>query len=793
MKDLNHNTNLPFSIQISFNKLIKRYQTFSNSEDLITKDKVKRILEIKEQYPVLSDGFSEVSIFKKHEKQIEILLQDTFSEVLSLNEIKTATVPYNNYIFNTSTRFKNILKTAGPDFDLVIKNMPENDWYILGCTIILHFVYGYDANFRRPMYYEIPDKNGLIRTYKILYNADFMEFLPVKNAPKISQEDFDRLLDNFEDINMWKEKFPQNSYIAKGFVIANIFDVTDDQSISNIKSTLIGSSQGKDESFMKDFQDIFRSLFNMKDLEVGFSIYNKEDDVLAQVYDSNISSYLLKTNLELSCDKAFCQKSYTKLLKEQSYYSVSDVDYYYKKSKGKAPQIKTLKEQGIKSAIFAPIAENGQLLAVLELVSRKPKVLNSINANKLVDVMPFILSAVKRSKTDESNLIEAIIQRECTSIHPSVKWKFTKAAKQFMIDQNEGKEEVAFNEISFKNVYPLFGQIDVKGSSDARNTATQKDLALQLKMANLIVRKAYKTEPIPILEQIMFQIKTHLKDLKFQFKVDSEQQITHFLKKEIEPLFKFQLKSKSHLSKPIEDYFSKIDSNLNVIYFFRKNYDDTISLINKNMSSFLDKKQVEAQKMYPHFFERFKTDGVEHNMYIGEAITKEHSFNEIYLYNLRLWQMQVMIEMENRYYNKQDKYPLALDVASMILVFSQPLSIRFRPDEKHFDVDGTYNARYEVVKKRVDKANIKGTEERITDKGKLSIVYSQKEDEQEYLKYVSFLQAKNKLGKEVEVLQLEDLQGVTGLKAIRVDILYQDKTKTKAFYTYEDLMNTIKS
>jgi hypothetical protein len=39
-------------------------------------------------------------------------------------------------------------------------------------------------------------------------------------------------------------------------------------------------------------------------------------------------------------------------------------------------------------------------------------------------------------------------------------------------------------------------------------------------------------------------------------------------------------------------------------------------------------------------------------------------------------------------------------------------------DEKRFDVDGTYNARYEVVKKRIDKANIKGTKERITQKRK---------------------------------------------------------------------------
>jgi hypothetical protein len=32
-------------------------------------------------------------------------------------------------------------------------------------------------------------------------------------------------------------------------------------------------------------------------------------------------------------------------------------------------------------------------------------------------------------------------------------------------------------------------------------------------------------------------------------------------------------------------------------------------------------------------------------------------------------------------------------------------------DEKRFDVDGTYNARYEVVKKRIDKNNIKERKE----------------------------------------------------------------------------------
>ena len=60
------------------------------------------------------------------------------------------------------------------------------------------------------------------------------------------------------------------------------------------------------------------------------------------------------------------------------------------------------------------------------------------------------------------------------------------------------------------------------------------------------------------------------------------------------------------------------------------------------------------------------------------------------------------------------------------------LSIRFRQDEKQFDVDGAYNIRYEIVKKRIDKAYIKGTSERLTQPGKIAIVYSRDKEIGEY-------------------------------------------------------------
>lgn len=790
--DINDNIESPMLLNVSFNKLLEHYERLAESEDEFLSAKAKRVLRTAAPYPELRDGFSNMQVLKDREQEISVILQDSFAPVLTKNEIKTASVPFHDLIFNSSERFKSIINIAGDDFELNIKNMPEDHRYIIACTVILNFCYGYNLNFKRPFYYEIPDANGILRFYKILYNADFCEIVPTEKAKHITEADYKKLLDNFENLDLWKALFPPDSYIFKGFVISNIFDVTEDQSISNIKSNLIGEDKRKDENFMHEFHDVFRSLLAINDLQVGFSIYNEEEKTFDRVYGVGINSFLIGNEERMECNSALCKWSYNKLIVEHKYFSISDVDKIYNKHKENfPPQVEVLHKQGFKSAIFAPIANDEGLMGVLEIVSKTPYALNSINANKLIDIMPFIVSAVERSKKDEENLIEAIIQKECTSIHPSVHWRFAKEAKNYIKAEMEG-EEASFKKIAFKDVYPLYGQIDIKGSSEARNYATREDLSLQLRAAKEILTKALELEQLPIYEQFIYQIDEFHKGLDENFQVDSEQQISTFFRQDVEPLLN-HLKSNTLLSDAVETYYENIDDKVNVLYRHRKAYDETIAKINIEMASLLDKKQEEAQAMYPHYFERFKTDGVEHNMYIGESITKEESFNSIYLYNLRLWQLQVMCEMENAYYQMQNDFPVALDVASMILVFNQPLTISFRMDEKHFDVDGTYNARYEIVKKRVDKAFIKGTTNRVTEKGKISIVYSQKQDEIEYLGYIKFLQSKNYLDNDLEIVELQDLQAVTGLKAIRVSVLYHKNEDDKAFYTYEDLMKELKA
>ena len=718
-------------------------------------------------------------------------MEDIFAPALALNEIKVATSPFQVLIFKSSQRFKNIIEDAGEDFVPSLVNFDSDHLYIMGCSMILNMFYGYKVDFRRPFYYKIPNSAGMMRSYRVVFNGDFIEINKTSRSREITQEDVDELVENFDNIDLWKEKFPPNSWEFKGFIISNMFDVTTDVAISDFKAHLL-RFENEGEGFSDEIAQIFRTIFACPDLRVGMSDFNEEEGTFEKLIYKESNSFILNGENSEDCTTALCDVSYYTLFKKHELYCITNTEKYHKLYPSNV-LYKKLLDQGIKSAILISIVHEGKVLGVAELVSSTVNALNTINAHKLKDVMPFLINAVVRSKEQLENELELIIQDECTAIHQSVHWKFKNEAKRYLAAKTSNSPTY-FREIVFDDVHPLYGQMDVKGSSEARNQATQKDLQLQLKHIQKIISKIYKLEALPIYEHMDFRINDYLKDLKKELQVDSERQVLNFIRTEVIPLFSHLSKKNDTLKTFVDEYYELIEKGTGLVYKHRKDYDDSVMQINKRMASLLDKKQLEAQQMYPHYFERFKTDGVEHNLYIGESITKHKSFNKVYLYNLRLWQLQVMCEMENNYYALKEELPVPLDVASMILAFNGSLALRFRMDEKRFDVDGTYNARYEVVKKRVDKAYIKGTDERITQAGKIAIIYSQKADEREYLKYISFLQHKKVLNKDVEIVELEDLQGVTGLKAIRVSVLYsKKKDNQKEYYTYDDLMTQINS
>jgi len=761
----------PLDIKISFHKIIEKYNAqVVNEQSSIAKEYMVNVLEYVSSFPKLMDGIDDPDDLYKYKDAIYILLQDLFPDILSDNEIKAASLPFHNLVFNASKRFKAILANAGDDFELSMRNMDEDMYYIYGCILVLNHHYGYHIDFSRPLFYDIPNENGILKHYRVSLNADFIDIEPGEGAKEITEQDVDLLIQNIEDVEIWKQMFPPRSWIFKGFTIINLTDVTVDDAISELKTTLLHKETSTLEELQK-FQEIFQSIFKISDLRVGITFFNKQEMVFERMDNRDAYSFILNKESMNDCKSAICEASFNRLINERDYFTITNIDEYEKKTNYNLFS-QNLKNSHAKSCILAPIAIDNELLAVLELVSPRKNELNSINAIKLDDILPYLVTAVKRNKTELENRIKAVIQSECTAIHPSVLWIFEKEAKRFIKDIDEDGL-ASFKDIAFKDVYPLYGQIDIVGSSDARNSAILYDMTQQLELIEKIIEKTSQQEEFPIYDQVRITIRDFKEDLSENLNTDSEHKMLSLLKRDVNPLMDELSKKSDELRNLVEEYQKQLNSETGMVYDRRKRYDDTVQIINRTMARVIDKKQDEAQKIYPHYFERYKTDGVDHNIYIGGDLTYNMPFNKSYLHNLRLWQLVIMCEMENRFYQLQKTTPLKLDASSLILVFNATLSIRYRMDEKKFDVDGTYNARYEIIKKRIDKAYIKDTEERITQKGKLAIIYSHGSDEKEYLNYIKYLQTRNYLGDQLELLELEDVQGVIGLRALRVNIIYQ--------------------
>jgi len=114
--------------------------------------------------------------------------------------------------------------------------------------------------------------------------------------------------------------------------------------------------------------------------------------------------------------------------------------------------------------------------------------------------------------------------------------------------------------------------------------------------------------------------------------------------------------------------------------------------------------------------------------------------------------------------------PVPLQTTQLIYVNASSITITFRLDEKRFDAEGGYNIRYHVIKKRIDKVLTESGGQRLVQPGKLAIIYTQSHHEKEYMNYIRELQKRNILNHHIELLELEQLQGVKGLKAIRVGV-----------------------
>jgi hypothetical protein len=538
------------------------------------------------------------------------------------------------------------------------------------------------------------------------------------------------------------------------------------ESINNIKNYLLHLDSFNDVETFSKLQEEVRKLIGVPGVSIGITPFFFINDRFVFSAIHSVNSLFLK-NLETEEEKEkaseglkihFNQNQSPLVIPEITEDALLSFSF-----------VNHLRQQGWNGLIVCPLRNHNELIGVLEIVAAEPDVITEDILKKIDIALPLFELAVNRTWAALDAKIDKVIKEQFTAIQPSVEWRFTEGALNYLL-KCEADEEAKLDPIQFDNVYPLYGSIDIRNSSTERNKAIQKDMLEQLDLASAIIVKARKEKPFPLLMEVEFKIKKFRHSISNIILSDDEIAINQFFKKEVVELL-HQLKDiYPSLEEEITNYFNSTNSIVDMVYHHRKEFDESIMVINKALARFMDKEQQAAQQIYPHYFERFVTDGLDFNMYVGQSIAPRIPFSDFYLRNLKLWQLSTLGRAAVLTHNLVNNLPVQLQTTQLILAHHYPISISFRAAERKFDVEGAYNIRYEIIKKRIDKVHLKDTNERLTQPGKIAIVFSQPDEAAEYLKYIEFLTDQGLLKGEVERLDLEELQGVSGLKALRVAV-----------------------
>lgn len=537
------------------------------------------------------------------------------------------------------------------------------------------------------------------------------------------------------------------------------------EALNNIKTCLLQLEKFDDVETFSKLQEEVRNLIGQPGINIGITPFYYINNKLVFSSIHSVNSIFLK-NLEDDRKYEVSEGLLKHFEDNESPLVISEITDEALMS---FSFIKHLKEQGWKGIIFCPLRNYNKLMGVLEIVSEQPGLATEDIVRKIDVALPLFELAVNRTWASLDARIDKIIKEQFTAIQPSVDWRFTEAAYNFLL-RIEQDDDAKMEPILFDNVYPLYGAIDIRNSSTERNKAIQMDMLEQLDMASDIIKKAQKQTDFPLLGEIKYKIKKYRHSVANIILSDDEIAINNFMKQEVVDLFEQLRNIAPDVEEDIKRYFTAITSAVDMVYHHRKEFDESITSINKAIAKFIDKEQEAAQKMYPHYFERFVTDGVDFNIYIGQSIAPAIPFTDFYLRNLKIWQLSTLAKAAQLSNQLLQDLSVPLQTTQLLLAHNYPISISFRPAERKFDVDGAYNIRYEIIKKRIDKVHVKDTNDRLTQPNKVAIVYTQQKEGEEYLEYIEYLIAQGLLKDEVEHLELEELQGVVGLKAYRVAI-----------------------
>jgi GAF domain-containing protein len=766
----------PFRCELSLAPLITFWTQLSAYHEFGRGPIPGLVREKAREAPELAGVIDDLSVIGKHQTFVDLMMTALFPPAFWEQEYGAALFPLELRAFYATPPFRRSLMNEdgtlqGRASFLQKRSVDptmaaERLW--LAYELILERVYGLELGGDVPvmMFTTTDSVTGLDQHFRLQFDWRFVDVQVVGPKPPLPDGVRQELAAGRLDSEKLRQLLPPERFVLRGFMIVKAVDVTDQEVLSSLKRDLIDKDSIVSSSHFQGLQAKLRTFFRRPYLRLGLAAV-EGDRVLVLNDASSHEQACIFADSAHHTTAEFTGSLYERAVVQDQPVVIEDLVAY----PGRTPVEEELIQSGVRTFICAPLHYQDRVIGTMELVSDHVGDLNATHLPKLQEVLPLFSMAVQRSVEELNSRIQTVINEQCTAIHPAVEWRFRKAVLN-AFERQRGSASVVteLEPIVFEGVYPLFGLADIRGSSTQRGRAIQADLLQQLRLARTVIQSASETRPGPALDELAFRIDSRAAQIERGLNSSDEIGVIAFLRTEVEGLLDHLGTFGAGVRERIAAYRAGLDPRVGTVYHRRRMFEESVTAIAESISSYLEMEQQAAQGIFPHYFEKQKTDGVDYQIYVGAALLENGRVDPLCLKNLRLWQLMITCGMAARAHQLRDRLPIPLETTHLILVQHAPLSIRFRFDEKRFDVDGAYDIRYEIVKKRIDKALIQGTAERVTQPGKVALIYSQPGEAQEYRAYIEYLQSLGYLAGGVEQLDLEELQGVHGLRALRVQV-----------------------
>ena len=633
-------------------------------------------------------------------------------------------------------------------------------------SLILRRLYNYSLASGTSVIRSMTDKStGLAHFYRLNLDIRFVEVLAKGQLPAFDPTFLQSKPPAKEAVAWLQEHLPLNAFLFKGISALTVTDITTEYVVESIKRLILNPERYDQASHQQEVIRYLNVLAGTNDVRFGmlplikvngkpvYSLDVCHQTLLAKMVKGQEEAYLCLV------DKIFSEP---KLVLYESLPAPEPGEHFF---------LEALRRHKVHSYGLMPVFYNTRLAGVLEISSQKPDCLSRELLARLDVVIP-LLAQLLQHKIEEFDMrIKAIIKENFTSIQPAVEWKFNEVAWHYDRMEQEGKAPV-LETIFFKDVYPLYGAIDIRNSTMERNSALRHDLETQFRLLIEALSGLQQEASLQLVDEMMHQAQKWQSALAGPLTTADELNLNTFLKERVSTFLTHFVQLRPDLASLMDPYLGAIDEQTGEAFNRRRELESCIQLINRTINEALEQTVPELQKSYPSYFEKFRTDGVEYDLYIGGSIAPDRQFDLLYLRNLRLWQLNSMVTIARQTHELLPTMTGPLLTTQLIFVHSSPIDISFRKDERRFDVEGGYNIRYHVVKKRIDKVRVRDTGERLTQPGMIAIIYFNDREVEEYEGYIRYLQEKGVLGDQVEHLELEELQGVSGLRALRVRVVW---------------------